>query len=175
MTEVEDIPVQEYRQKTEWSCGPAALKILLSRFGHVVSEKQLIDLTDAEPKGGTEHEGLVNAAKALGYDVFAFHKEFKFALEFKIHKSLSPWHLDKVIPFQEESLSKVSEFGVSANVVLGIRLLLSEQEKIKLCRPTRRVNITLTWSIEKFKELKAKYPTLDIRRLLLSGVSGYGF
>jgi ABC-type bacteriocin/lantibiotic exporter with double-glycine peptidase domain len=66
-----ELPTPEYRQDHTWSCGPAALKILLDFFGHPVSEDQLIHLTDAKSRGGTEHEGMVQAAEILGHQVYA--------------------------------------------------------------------------------------------------------
>lgn len=68
---VEDLPVKEYTQETEWSCGPAALKILLSHYGHNVSEDQLIELSGTTPAAGATHAGLINAAHKLGYHVMA--------------------------------------------------------------------------------------------------------
>jgi predicted double-glycine peptidase len=64
-----EVPVEDHEQKTEWSCGPAALKIVLDALGHTVSEDQLIKLTGATPEAGTRHEGMVAAAEALGYKV----------------------------------------------------------------------------------------------------------
>lgn len=69
--DIPEVPVLEYRQKKDWSCGPAALKILLSSRNHEVSEEQLIQLTGAKPEGGVEHEGMTRAAQMLGYKVFA--------------------------------------------------------------------------------------------------------
>jgi ABC-type bacteriocin/lantibiotic exporter with double-glycine peptidase domain len=66
-----EVPVETHTQETKWSCGPAALKMLLEHQGHVIEEDQLVELSDAGPDGGTEHEGLVSAAKVLGYEVFA--------------------------------------------------------------------------------------------------------
>lgn len=66
-----ELPVDGYRQQRPWSCGPAALKILMTYFGHPVSEEQLIHLTSAKSSGGTEHEGMVRAAEILGHQVFA--------------------------------------------------------------------------------------------------------
>jgi predicted double-glycine peptidase len=66
-----DLGVEPVRQKKDWSCGPAALKILLGYLGHPATEEQLIHLTDAKPEGGTEHEGMVRAAEILGHQVFS--------------------------------------------------------------------------------------------------------
>ncbi len=52
-------------------CGPAALKILLSYFKKDFSEEQLAALADATIEDGVEHEGLIQAAKALDAYVFA--------------------------------------------------------------------------------------------------------
>lgn len=69
--DIKDIQVEDYEQETEWSCGPAALKIVLDSIGHPVSEDQLIQLTGASPIAGTRHEGMISAASALGHKVFA--------------------------------------------------------------------------------------------------------
>jgi ABC-type bacteriocin/lantibiotic exporter with double-glycine peptidase domain len=67
---MKDVPVTPYRQQRSWSCGAAALKIVLSRFGKDVSEDNLIDLSATDPQGGTRHEGMVAAARALGYKIY---------------------------------------------------------------------------------------------------------
>jgi len=52
-------------------CGPASLKILLSHFGKDYSEEQLTKLASATTDAGTEHEGMIQAAKEIGGFVFA--------------------------------------------------------------------------------------------------------
>ena len=70
----EKIAVKKYLQSTGL-CGPASLKILLSHFGKDFSESDLAGLASAaaglERGMGTEHEGMINAAKAIGGFVFA--------------------------------------------------------------------------------------------------------
>ena len=62
----EKIAVKKYLQSTGL-CGPASLKILLSHFGKDFSESDLAGLASAaaglERGMGTEHEGMINAAK----------------------------------------------------------------------------------------------------------------
>lgn len=67
----DNLTLEQYTQKRSWSCGPAALKILLSQFDHDVSEEQLIQLTRSTPKAGATHRGMVKAAEALGYKVYS--------------------------------------------------------------------------------------------------------
>jgi len=72
------LKVENFRQRPGY-CGPAALKIALSYFKKSYTEDQLAmlcgtTLEDVAKKGefgvGTEHEGLVEAAKELGGFVF---------------------------------------------------------------------------------------------------------
>lgn len=58
--------VVEHCMQSDSMCGPAALKIALSVFGKNVTEKELALLTNASIEHGTEHEGLVRAARHLG-------------------------------------------------------------------------------------------------------------
>ena len=66
------IKVQQFRQSAGL-CGPASLKILLSHFGKTYSEQQLKDLSNATCDAGTEHEGMIQATKAIG--AYAFTKD----------------------------------------------------------------------------------------------------
>lgn len=52
-------------------CGPASLKMALSYFGHNFSEQQLAKWSKATAKEGTEHGGMVEAAKKAGAEVRA--------------------------------------------------------------------------------------------------------
>ena len=58
-------PLTPFRQ-SPGLCGPASLKIVLSHYGVDKSELDLALLSDATPDKGTNHEGLVKAAKSLG-------------------------------------------------------------------------------------------------------------
>lgn len=66
------IKVEPFEQSVAY-CGPATLKILLSYFKKSFTEDQLAGLCDATKEWGTEHEGLVQAVKAI--DGFVFTKE----------------------------------------------------------------------------------------------------
>ncbi|MFA5987124.1 MAG: cysteine peptidase family C39 domain-containing protein [Candidatus Paceibacterota bacterium] len=66
------IKVEPFTQSPAY-CGPAALKVLLSYFKKSFTEEQLASLCDATFEWGTEHDGLVQAVKAI--DGFVFVKE----------------------------------------------------------------------------------------------------
>lgn len=51
-------------------CGPASIKILLSYFNKNYSEDQLAAIANATRDYGTEHEGMIQAAKEIGGYVF---------------------------------------------------------------------------------------------------------
>lgn len=61
----------DHTRQTPGLCGPASLQILLSHFGKTYSEKQLQGLASATMDSGTEHEGMIQAAKEIGGFVFA--------------------------------------------------------------------------------------------------------
>jgi hypothetical protein len=100
-------------------------------------------------------------------------KSLPLAIEFKIHKILSPWSCKKVIEYQEKSLQDFDNVGGEAFVVLGIRLLLKPEEQAKFSYPTRRVNIWITWTIREFIEYRSRQTHVDIRALLLKGATGH--
>ena len=68
----EGVKVKPFEQ-SEGYCGPAALKILLSYFGKDFTEDQLAQLGSATKETGTEHEGMMEAIKAI--DGYVFVKE----------------------------------------------------------------------------------------------------
>lgn len=65
-----EIKYTHYLQ-TDGLCGPASLRILLSHFDKNYSEEDLAKLCDATKEYGTEHDGLIKGAKAIGANVFA--------------------------------------------------------------------------------------------------------
>ena len=89
----EKIAVKKYLQSTGL-CGPASLKILLSHFGKDFSESELAGLASAasglERGMGTEHEGMVKAAKAIGGFVFAKDEGTVGELEYFVNREKLP-------------------------------------------------------------------------------------
>jgi len=77
-------------------CGPGALSIMLSYFGVQMSEAELAQLSSAIEApgavrhGGTEHEGMVAAAKALGYHVFTKAESTFDDLEYFVNEEKLP-------------------------------------------------------------------------------------
>ena len=59
----------EHIRQSESMCGPASLRIACSAFGKEFTEEELAKLSDATLANGTEHEGLVKAAKIIGAKV----------------------------------------------------------------------------------------------------------
>lgn len=87
------IKVERFKQTTGL-CGPASLKILLSHFDKNYTEEQLAQLASSvaglERGAGTEHEGLIKAAKAVGGYVFAKEGGTLEELEYFIKKEKLP-------------------------------------------------------------------------------------
>lgn len=59
------VTVQHYPQSPAM-CGPASLRIALSAFGKEKSEEELVALAQASAEHGTEHVGLLAAARSVG-------------------------------------------------------------------------------------------------------------
>lgn len=89
MSETPSLKVQKFSQGQDW-CGPAALKILLSHFDKNYSEEQLVQISSATHEWGTEHEGLIQAAKEVGAHVFAKENGTLEELEYFIREEKIP-------------------------------------------------------------------------------------
>ena len=81
--------VKPFRQSSGF-CGPASLKMVLGYYGIKKSEKELANLSGSTPGKGVGAEGLLKAAKALGFK--AHVKDFSEI------KDLKTYVLKKKIP-----------------------------------------------------------------------------
>jgi len=61
------LPVKPYRQQSGY-CGPASLKMVLAYFGVNKSERELGRLSGCTSRWGTPGEGLLAAARKLGFE-----------------------------------------------------------------------------------------------------------
>lgn len=64
------IEVPFFRQTTEYSCGPAVLRMVFSFYGLDLSEKELIKKLKTSKKTGTKNEMIVKVAESKGFDVY---------------------------------------------------------------------------------------------------------
>lgn len=60
-----------YEQETNYTCGPAALRMILGAFGHNYSEAELAEKLGAVPKIGIDNDRLVEVAEELGLTTVA--------------------------------------------------------------------------------------------------------
>jgi ABC-type bacteriocin/lantibiotic exporter with double-glycine peptidase domain len=67
--DLKNIHVKHFIQTTGL-CGPSSLRILLSYFGKTFTEEELAKLAQATVEEGTEHAGMISAAKEIGGYVF---------------------------------------------------------------------------------------------------------
>ena len=61
------LPIKPYRQQSGY-CGPASLKMALAYFGVNKSERELGQLSGCSKRWGTPGEGLLAAARKLGFE-----------------------------------------------------------------------------------------------------------
>ncbi len=59
-------PIRFFRQSTDWTCGPAALRIALSALGISTSEKALSRLMHTARSTGTKNNAFISVAKKFG-------------------------------------------------------------------------------------------------------------
>lgn len=85
----ENIHVKHFLQTTGL-CGPSSLRTLLSYFGKEFSEEQLAQLAQATMDQGTEHEGMISAAKETGAFVFVKENASIEDLEYFVKKEKLP-------------------------------------------------------------------------------------
>lgn len=64
------VPVPYCQQETEFTCGPAVLKMVMQYFGENMAERRLRKHTKSTPTKGTNHEKLITATRKLGYHCF---------------------------------------------------------------------------------------------------------
>ncbi len=83
------LSIAPFRQKPGY-CGPASLKIVLGFFGVKITEKKLVEISGCSKTRGIKAEGLVRAARKLG-----FHAKIK---DFSDLKDINEWVNKKKIP-----------------------------------------------------------------------------
>ena len=83
------LDVKPFRQSPAF-CGPACLKMILEYYGIKKSEKELAKLSGASIARGIDAQGLIKAAKTLGFK--AFFKDFSDL------KDIRKYVLDNKIP-----------------------------------------------------------------------------
>ncbi len=81
--------ITPFRQKPGY-CGPASLKMVLDFFGVKLTEKKLVEITGCSRTRGIRADGLVRAARKLG-----FHARIK---DFSELKEIDEWVNKKKIP-----------------------------------------------------------------------------
>lgn len=89
--EANKVSVKHFEQSVGY-CGPASLKILFSHFGkgENYNEEQLGQLCAATHDAGTEHEGMIQAAKEIGGYVFTKENGTIEELEYFIKEEKLP-------------------------------------------------------------------------------------
>ncbi len=61
------IPVPYYKQKTNYTCGPSSIKMVLGFFGIRESERKLAREARTDKKSGTDHHSLIELSRKKGF------------------------------------------------------------------------------------------------------------
>lgn len=65
-----DLQLPYHHQKNCYFCGPTCLKMVLEKFKVKKTEDIMAQLAGTSKEKGTSHQGMINAAKALGFSSF---------------------------------------------------------------------------------------------------------
>ena len=90
-----------YAQETDWTCGPAAMRMVLYSFGIKKSEKELARLMDTTKSKGTKHNAFSQLAEL-------------FKLNYIVHRSSTLRDLQEV--FRQNYLIILCYFDSTQNV-----------------------------------------------------------
>lgn len=80
------LPVSNFKQRTNYSCGAVAMRIIFEYFGHEFTEKEMIKMVEATPEKGTDMKDMVSLAKSEHFD-FKVQWKQKWTVE-QVKKSL---------------------------------------------------------------------------------------
>ena len=121
------LKVKHFRQRPSY-CGPASLKILFSYYGIEAGEMKLGRLSGCTAKNGTDHLGMIKAAKTFGFKVTTKEKA--------TFKDIDNWVNKKKTPV---IVGWFSDFDDHYSVVIGLDkkdIVLDDPEMEK---PVRRI------------------------------------
>ncbi|MBI4919042.1 C39 family peptidase [archaeon] len=147
--------VKNFKQKTEITCGPTCLKVILYFFGIKKSRDELVELCKSDAHG-TRASNIVKAAKTLG--LTGFVKDF---CEFK---DIRKYVVNKKIPV---IVAWFSDYDTHYSVVVGIDkkiIYLSDPEE-KHIRKFKLDFFRRIWF--DFKEVLEKKEDIIIRRMIV--------
>ena len=78
-----------FKQHTDYTCGPACMKMVMKYFGKEFTEEHLKKLMKTKKKDGTEHSALVNCTEKKGFN-------------YRVHKNSTinqiKYYIDKELP-----------------------------------------------------------------------------
>lgn len=80
------IPVPYHEQETEFTCGPAALKMVMQYHGDCIGERRLRKYTKTTSTLGTNHQKLITASRKLGYHCFVKQNARPHEVKYFINK-----------------------------------------------------------------------------------------
>lgn len=82
------LQLKHFNQETDYSCGPASLKIVFNFFNKECSEQKLIEKTGAMPKKGVQNKDLIRVIKVAGFFYFEKYNSSLKDINFFLKKKL---------------------------------------------------------------------------------------
>jgi predicted double-glycine peptidase len=130
------LKVKHFRQRPSY-CGPASLKILFSFYGVQAGELKLGKLARCTVKNGTDHIGMIKAAKAFGFKAYV--------KEHATFADIDNWVNKKKTPV---IVGWFSDYDDHYSVVIGLdktHIALDDPEMAKPVRHLKRSFFKHVW------------------------------
>ena len=148
--------IKPFMQKSGY-CGPASLKMILNFYGLNKTEKELAKLTGASKSKGVGAEGILKAAKKLGFK--GFYKDFSSFDDIK------KYVINKKIPVIVDWFSK-DEGHYSVVVNIGKENIYMQDPELGFIRAMKLSRFKRVWFDFPGPFLKLKND-IKIRRMIV--------
>ena len=66
--------VPYFEQKSDYTCGPAVMRMVAAFFGTHYTSEQLYEIVRPNPDTGTRNKDMIKVAKKLGFSVYSKNK-----------------------------------------------------------------------------------------------------
>ncbi|MCK4947465.1 MAG: C39 family peptidase [Candidatus Aureabacteria bacterium] len=137
------VVIPRYKQRTDYDCGPASLKMVLAHYGKKVSDVRLRKLCKTSKGYGTGSTAMIKTARKLGFSVG--HKNNAKIDDLKKNTLL---HHPVIIHY-------VAWGGGHYSVVIGVskkHILLADPSKKGVVRTVNRSRFLKYWVDEKITD-----------------------
>jgi ABC-type bacteriocin/lantibiotic exporter with double-glycine peptidase domain len=107
-----------WKQKTNYTCGPTALEIVLAFYGDKLTQNELAKLAETNKDTGTDHKPLINAARKRGFYCYVHRNATIHLVRDFIHRGI-PVLVNYVEPATNEGHYSVVVGFTHKNIIMN--------------------------------------------------------